>query len=426
MATVNCSAFPCDPDDSGEIQNDLNRLIELGMHTMEATSFMGIFVDGDRERLPYEADGYINQLGWHVATADPTVPRRTLAALFEKPTWPSEWMVHMIFIAWADYRMTGDMEFLEAVIDRLPIFSLAQFIDSSGLVTTLTKPLNADFVDAVGADYLEDIVDWPKVERDGYDMVPYNTVVNAFVCEGQRRLADLYLALDRQEEAAECQRRADSLQAAMIEKLIDSSDGLFFDGIGSRHKSAHATFIPLAFGITPESLQRQAVAHLEQRIKANENGFPCSVYAAQYLLEALFKVGEADLALTLMLNPGRRGWLNMLNVFDATITHETWDPAFKENIDWTHAWGSAFLNLLQSKVLGVQAVLPGWDEWTLRPSVPEGLSVAADVPTRHGLIRISLDGQGHTVSIDAPSAARFRQPSANSTTWRFEPVTYRL
>lgn len=409
----------------GRLPEDLNRLVELGMHTMEATSFMGIFVDGDRERLPYEADSYINQVGWYVATDDPTVPRRTLKALFEKPTWPSEWMVHLIFIVWADYRMTGDTAFLEGVIDRLSIFSLAQFIDASGLVTTLTEPLNAHFVDSVGADYLEDIVDWPQIERDGYEMVPYNTVVNSFVCEGQRRLAELYSALGRQAEAAECHRRADSLQAVMIEKLIDPADGLFVDGLGSRHKSAHASFIPLAFGITPERLQRQAVIHLEHRINANENGFPCSVYAAQYLLEALFKVGEADLALALTLNPGRRGWLNMLNVFDATITHEAWDPAFKENLDWTHAWGAAFLNLLQRKVLGVQTVLPGWDEWTLRPFVPDGLSINAVVPTRHGVIRISLNGQDRSVSIDAPSAARFKQPEVNSINWRFEPVKYR-
>jgi alpha-L-rhamnosidase len=410
---------------TGNTPVQLNRMMELGLHTMEATSFMGIFVDGDRERLPYEADSFVNQLGWYVATADPTLPRRTLEALFAKPTWPSEWMVHMIFIAWSDYRMTGDKAYIAGIIDRLKIFSLAQFIDDTGLVTTLTDPLNKDFVRSVRGDYLEDIVDWPSAERDGYEMLPYNTVVNAFVFAGQNRLAELYEALDRLEEAAECRKTAEGLRTAMTVKLVDPANGLFVDGLGSSHTSAHATFIPLAFGLTPPDLVQRAVSHIEARIEANENGFPCSVYAAQYLLDGLFQAGAGELALKLMLNPGRRGWLNMLDAHKATITHEAWDPAFKENVDWTHAWGAAFLNILQRQVLGVRIVQPGWQEWTLTPSLPEGLSVDAEVPIPHGTIRIRLDGTARTCSIEAPAAAKFVEPQSGSGRWRYERVAYR-
>jgi hypothetical protein len=410
---------------TGNVPTQLNRLVELGFHTMEATSFMGMFVDGDRERLPYEADGFINQLGWYVATADSTVPRRTLDALFSKPTWPSEWMVHIIFIAWADYMMTGDKVYLAKIIDRLKIFSLAQFIDDTGLVTTMNEALNKEFVDMVGADYLEDIIDWPQAERDGYEIVRYNTVVNAYVFEGQRRLAALYAALGMPDAAAKCQKTAENLRAAMIAKLVDPDDGLFVDGLGSDHKSAHATFIPLAFGLTPLDRVDSAVDHIAVRIAANENGFPCSVYAAQYLLDGLFQAGASELALKLMLNPGRRGWLNMLQAHNATITHEAWDPAFKENIDWTHAWGAAFLNVLQRQVLGACAIQPGWLEWTLRPAVPEGLSVKAQVPTPHGPIYIELDGRARTYSINAPAAAKFSEPDPKTGSWRPERISYR-
>lgn len=49
---------------------DLNRLFELGRHTMVATSFMDLFVDGDRERLAYQADALVNQRGWYAITGD--------------------------------------------------------------------------------------------------------------------------------------------------------------------------------------------------------------------------------------------------------------------------------------------------------------------------------------------------------------------
>lgn len=409
----------------GDVPGQLNRLMELGLHTMEATSFMGIFVDGDRERLPYEADGFINQLGWYTATADSTVPRRTLEALLAKPTWPSEWMVHMIFIAWADFRMSGDTKYLSQIIDRLQIFSLAQFIDDTGLVTTMQNPLNADFVKTVGADYLEDIVDWPQGERDGYELVPYNTVVNAFVYAAQVRLAELYAALGREAEAEVCRQTAERLRMAITGKLIDPADGLFVDGFGSAHKSAHATFFPLAFGLTPQENIPQAIRHIKTRIAANENGFPCSVYAAQYLLDGLFEAGAGEMALQLMLNPGRRGWMNMLDNHDATITHEAWDPAFKENIDWTHAWGAAFLNVLQRHVLGVRILRPGWHEWALSPILRGGLSIDATVPTPLGPIHIKLDATARTYSIEAPAAAKFIEQASNMREWQLASATYR-
>ena len=196
------------------------------------------------------------------------------------------------------------------------------------------------------------------------------------------------------------------------------------DGLGSSHKSAHASFIPLAFGLTPPDRVQQAIKHIETRSVLNENGFPCSVYAAQYLLDGLFEAGAGEFALSLMLNPGRRGWLNMLNAHDATITHEAWDPAFKENVDWTHAWGAAFLNVLQHQVLGVRLLQPGWQEWTLTPSLPKDLSVEAQVPTPYGNITIKLDGVARTCSINAPSQARFSEAPGASSEWRLEAVRY--
>ena len=64
----------------------LNAIWHLCAHTTKATSFGGIFIDGDRERKPYEADAYINGLGWYCCTTDPTLPRYTWQHLVEHPT----------------------------------------------------------------------------------------------------------------------------------------------------------------------------------------------------------------------------------------------------------------------------------------------------------------------------------------------------
>ena len=40
----------------------LNAIWEMCKHSIKATSFCGMYVDGDRERFPREADSYINQM----------------------------------------------------------------------------------------------------------------------------------------------------------------------------------------------------------------------------------------------------------------------------------------------------------------------------------------------------------------------------
>jgi len=40
----------------------LNQVWDMSKYSIKATSFAGIYVDGDRERIPYEADALINQL----------------------------------------------------------------------------------------------------------------------------------------------------------------------------------------------------------------------------------------------------------------------------------------------------------------------------------------------------------------------------
>ena len=403
---------------------DLNRLFDFGLHTMEATSFMGVFVDGDRERLPYEADGFINQLGWYAVTSDVSVPRRTIASLLKKPTWPSEWMIHLIFMVWADFMMTGDVAYLRSVIDKLKIFSLTQFIDETGLVTTVNPGLSKEFVKQTGADYLEDIVDWPQVERDGYEMVRYNTVVNAFVYRGQVLLEVLNTALGRTADALENKKVADRLRNAMQSKLIDPKSGLYADGLGSQHFSAHASFFPLAFGLVPAAHLDATIALLRERIAANNGGFPCSVYGAQYLLDGLFNAGQTQMAMDLMLNRSVRGWFNMLDVHDATVTFESWDPMFKPNIDFTHAWGAAFLNVIQRHVAGVRATAPGWTTWTVGPIQTPQVAFTAHVPTVHGLIYLTIT-EDRKVSVRSPRKAKFEtSDELRAGGWAIPSVEY--
>lgn len=86
----------------------LNDVWDLCKYSMKATSFCGVYVDGHRERLPYEADAYLNQLGHYCVDREFTLARHSHEWLITHPTWPTEWITHSVLMAWADFMHTGD------------------------------------------------------------------------------------------------------------------------------------------------------------------------------------------------------------------------------------------------------------------------------------------------------------------------------
>jgi hypothetical protein len=117
---------------------------------------------------------------------------------------------------------------------------------------------------------------------------------------------------------------------------------------------------------------------------------PCSVYGAQYLLEALFKAGDADTALGLMTTNGPRGWLNMINL-GSTLTTEAWNFEDKPNMDWNHAWGAAPGNLIPRFVLGVRPLTAGFGKILIQPQLGQTLTFAEGVvPTIRGPVGVSV------------------------------------
>lgn len=59
---------------------------DLCKHSIKATSFLGLYVDGDRERIPYEADAFINQLCHYGVDAHSATGRFTHEHLLAHPT----------------------------------------------------------------------------------------------------------------------------------------------------------------------------------------------------------------------------------------------------------------------------------------------------------------------------------------------------
>ena len=262
------------------------------------------------------------------------------------------------------------------------------------------------------------IVDWPLGERDGYNdgvvdpEMPkqvgpkVNTVANAFYYHALGRMALLARALDRQADARNWDEKANQVRDSFNRVFFDPSRGLFLDGEASSHCSLHANLFPLAFGLAVEERVPKIADFLESR------GMACSVYGAQYLLEALFAAGREEYAIGLMSARTPRSWWHMIDS-GSTMTWEAWGPQFKPNLTWNHAWGAAPANILSRFVLGVRPIEPGYSKILIAPQPGSLEWVQGKVPTPLGPVTLRVEnGTRFKIQLQLPpnSSARLILP----------------
>ncbi len=394
----------------------LNAVWDLCKHTIKATTFCGVYVDGDRERIPYEGDAYINQLSHYAVDFANAVQiaRYSTEYLMQYPTWFADWNLHSVFMAWADYLYTGQQSSIACFYQDLRAKTLIELAREDGLICTdkANRPASLEArLHLYHERYMEerglmDLVDWPPGsftaggtgERDNHEMMPINTVVNALHYQACKCMARIAAALGHDGEIIEFDEQAEKVRVAMNEKLFDSSTGLYVDGEGSTHSSLHSNMFPLAFGMVPEDRKQTVLQFVESR------GMACSVYGSQYLLEALYDAGSSEHALKLMTAKDDRSWYHMIEQ-GSTMTLEAWAHRYKNNLDWNHAWATAPLNIITRKLMGIQVITPGWQKVRFAPQPATLAHATLKLPTPHGPIFVSAqlaaDGK-HDYQITCP------------------------
>ncbi len=393
----------------------LDSIWEISRYTIEATDFLGYYIDGDRERIPYEADGYINQLCHYCIDSEYAIAKRSLEYFMSHATWPTEWLLHTIMIAYQDYIYTGDTRLISKYYDTIKAKTLHELAREDGLISAKSERVTPEYLRKIGfqpkAKRMEDIVDWPKEaftkgviemgERDNHDMREINTVVNSLYFHSLGLMSELSSAVGREEDSRYFADQASKVKQTINTKLFDANRGVYIDGEGSSHSSLHSNMMALAFDIVEEE-NRQSVAEF-----VKSRGLRCSVYGAQYLFEALYKVGEEQYALDLMTNLSDRGWYNMIRV-GSTMTLEAWDIKYKGNLDWNHAWGAAPANLIPRQMWGIMPTKCGYREAIIKPQLADLEHSQISTPTLQGVIKASYknDGEVRCYEIYIPANMR--------------------
>ncbi|MEF8811717.1 MAG: alpha-L-rhamnosidase C-terminal domain-containing protein, partial [Bacteroidales bacterium] len=397
--------------------SNLNQIWEMCKHTLKITPFLSKYIDGNRERMGYEADAYLQQISHYSVDREYAVQRYTTKYLIFNPSWPVEWHLHIPLMAWADYMQTANKALLEEYYDEIKHKAMLPLAREDGLLSTpYTREgyVDEEFLETIHYDgsSFRDITDWPQGtpanesehrsghgsitlegETDRFVFSDVSTVVNAFHYRNLVLISEIAEVLDKEEDARWFEERAKKVKASFNEKLFNEDRGLYTDGDDIKHTSLHANMFPVAFGLAPKSSYPQLREFLISK------GMACSPIMARYLFYALYELEAENYALRLLTNELDRSWMNMIR-FGTTIVSEAWDIKYKRNMTWNQPTGATPAYIIPRKIFGIEPLEPSFRKIRIKPQPGDLEQAEIKHPTIRGSIEIKFQNRGDIFSMD--------------------------
>lgn len=349
---------------------DLVKVWNLCKNSIAWTS-LDVYMDcPSRERIAYEADGYITMLAHFGVENNIAIARRNLEYQINHPTWPCEWRLMTIPLFYEYLMQSGDYDTVEKYYSRL--------INECSFIYLLKDGLIPEFP-------MLTLIDWPRVFYAEYERGSCCTVPNAYTYNALVKLGQIAELLGKKGDAEQYKLLAAEMKTAFNEHLFNSEQGLYRDNIDSNHCSFHSTMFALCFDLVPPERVQTCLDFII------DSGMVCSLFAAHFYLEALCKHNRSDVAIKLMTSGGTNSWLKMIES-GATVTTEIWNPTqtdYEYVCSWAHPWGASPANIISRYIFGLRPIKPGWKEFCFEPQ-PGNLE--------YGILTISTPRGKHTAS----------------------------
>lgn len=416
----------------------LDRVFNLAKQTVISTSFSGLYIDGNRERKPYEADAYYNQISHYAIDDDISMARNTQLYLIKNPTWPLEWSFFSIFMAKEDYMQTGDKAFIKKIYNLLNKRVFLSFLNEKYF---LDIEDSGEYLIMINGKNLKPIIDWPPVERKGfskeedpnykrvstaveillrrvrssvysiyglnslekyqdekiqhlvsskYRITPNNFVINAYHYQAILDMAFLAEEIGFFKESEKLSDIAKVLKINLNKEFYDNKTKLYKDSNESNVSSFHSNLFAIAFDIVPDKRKKYILSFLEK------NKYKSSVFTSFFLMKSLFDNNMGEEAISYITSNNPRNWSNMLRN-KATLTTEAWDSSIKENMDWSHPWGSTPIYHVVRNIIGVKPLSPKYQSILVEPKPGKLDWFKSKVKTPIGFLKVDYRINENTV-----------------------------
>jgi hypothetical protein len=233
-----------------------------------------------------------------------------------------------------------------------------------------------------------DWIDW----GDRIDAEPALNAWFVLAAQGVRRMAE---ELGLQGDAREIQRKEEQVTAAIRKTFWNEAKGGYCSSEFEYSPDDRVqALMVLCDAATPD--QYPQLKRIFDQVQQ------ASPYMEKYVLEALFKIGEAEAALNRM----QRRYKGLVENRNSTLW-ERWQEWSQHPGTINHSWSGGPLTLLSEIVAGIRPLEAGWKRFSLYPCPGALTQFAASVSSPCGEIRLAAQKSGleWTVEVTVPDGA---------------------
>ncbi len=152
-----------------------------------------------------------------------------------------------------------------------------------------------------------------------------------------------------------------------------------------------------------------------------------SAFSHYHILQAMARLEMFDEALLSV----RDLWGGQI-AYGGTTSFECYHPSWNDDLEANdpvpngqtgytslcHPWGAGVVKWLHEWIAGVRPTRPGFSEFETRPNLGSSLStLAIEVPTPHGVIRVSIDTENRVADLTVPEGTRATCVDTGTVTW---------
>lgn len=409
----------------------LNDIWELCFNTIINTSFSGIFIDGNRERKPYEADAYLSQISQLSLINDPRISYLTIDYLLKNPNSILEWSFFMIEMVKEQYLNFGDKNFLMKNYDELKNRLFLNKINSKNLLNVTDSIGNYHL--KIKNKILKPIIDWPPIERKDFELrqqsflelininfeiwyrkfrkftfyvynldnlksyhelkidylkneklkeiYPNNFVVNAYLLNAVDSMRYISMELDLKNDYLFYDDFYKNLKQSLINNFYNQKNNFFWDTEQKKSSSFHSNLFGVLFNVVESDNKKIIKKYLISDLSKP------SVFSSHFFLKMLYQNNFDDIALQYIKSQSERSWSSMINN-GLTMTSEVWQEETKKDLDYSHAWGSSPIFHIIRNIVGLNPVDPFYDKIIISPKPGNLESFSSKVVTPKGVFKI--------------------------------------
>ena len=384
-------SFKCNDD-------EINKIWEVGAYTMHLTT-REFFIDGiKRDRWVWSGDAIQSYLMNYYLFFDNESVKRTIWLLRGKDPVTSHTNTIMDytffwFLSIYDYYMySGDKEFVSQIYPRMK--SMMEYVEGRTNKNGMVEGMTGDWV----------FVDW----ADGYlDKKGELSFEQILFCKSLETMALCAAIANEKDDMNKYESMASFLKAKLEPSFWNYSKKAFVHNRVNGNQSDAITRYSNMFSIFFNYIDDEKKKSIKTSVLQNDSILKITTpYMRFYELEAMCALGEQSSVLKEM----KDYWGGMLRE-GATSFWEKYNP--EENgtqhlamygrpygKSLCHAWGASPIYLLGKYYLGVKPTKPGYEEYTITPTLGGLKWMEGKVPVPGGDIHVYMDRK--LIKVKAP------------------------